>query len=243
MSTVFYKDLGVVSYEKALELQLEHFEYIKSIKTQNRNLKKNRLTPNYFFFVTHPHVYTMGKNGNMANILLNTKQLESKSISFYQTNRGGDITYHGPGQIVGYPILDLDNFSTDIHRYMRNLEEVIIKTIADYGIKGARSKGETGVWLDVGLQSARKICAMGVHTSRWVSMHGFALNANTDLSFFNGIVPCGIQNKGVTSLAKELNQKINEDQVKRKILNYFSEVFNTSMQINNDFNNKVSIKK
>jgi lipoyl(octanoyl) transferase len=225
VSSILFKDLGLVSYTEALDIQLLYFESIKAIKINNRDIKLHEITPNYFFFVKHPHVYTLGKNGKKGNILLSDEELQTKNISFYKTNRGGDITYHGPGQVVAYPILDLDNFSTDIHLYMRNLEEVVIKTIADYGLQGQRSKGETGVWLDVDTPKARKICAMGVHTSRWVTMHGFALNVNTDLSFFDGIIPCGIQDKGVTSLAHELGKSIDENSVKEKIIKNFSIVF------------------
>lgn len=229
MSVIQYKDLGVMPYQEALNWQLLHFEYIKNIKIKNRDLKETQPTPNYFFFVEHPHVYTMGKNGSDANVLLNASQLKAKNIDYYRTNRGGDSTYHGPGQVVGYPIIDLDNFFTDIHKYMRNLEEVIIQTISEYGLKGERSKGETGVWLDVGSPKARKICAMGVHTSRWVTMHGFALNVNTNLNFFNGIVPCGISDKGVTSLAEELGKKIDENRIKERILNNFCKIFKTEV--------------
>jgi len=169
----------------------------------------------------------MGKNGNISNILYDQAALESRHIEFFQTNRGGDSTYHGPGQIVGYPILDLDHFSADIHLYMRNLEEVIIRTLAEYGITGHRSEGETGVWLDIPTYQARKICAMGVHTSRWVTMHGFALNVNTDLSYFEGIIPCGIKDKGVTSMAKELGKNVDETEVKNCILKHFAQVFDT----------------
>ena len=229
MPIVAIMDLGVMPYKEALAVQLKHFEQLKSIKIQNRRLeeeqKPTKHTPNYFFFVSHPHVYTMGRNGNEKNVLLSTLELEKKGITYFRTNRGGDSTYHGPGQVVGYPIIDLDNFSADIHKYMRDLEEVVMLTIADYGLKGARSKGETGVWLGVGTAKARKICAMGVHTSRWVTMHGFALNVNTDLSFFEGIIPCGITNKGVTSLAKELGKKVDEKEVKEKLLLNFSKVF------------------
>jgi lipoyl(octanoyl) transferase len=227
MRQILLNDLQVLDYQSALNIQIEHFEKIINIKLENRNSGLNNLTPNFFFFVTHPPTYTMGKNGNYANILFSENELKERSISFFQTNRGGDITFHGLGQIVGYPILDLDNFDADIHLYMRNLEEVIIKTVAEYGLKSERSESETGVWLDVGKINARKICAMGVHTSRWVTMHGFALNVNTDLSYFERIVPCGILNKGVTSLEKELGMKIDEKEVKKKILNNFEEVFNS----------------
>ncbi len=227
MKKIQFKDLSNLDYEVVLKLQFEHFEHIKNLKILNRNQGTSLPTPNYFFFVEHPHVYTMGKHGDSTNILLNPQQLKENEITYFRTNRGGDSTYHGPGQIVGYPILDLDNFFSDIHAYMRKLEEVIILTIAEYGLKGDRSKGETGVWLDVDTTNARKICALGVHTSRWVTMHGFALNVNTDLSYFDGIIPCGITNKGITSLAKELERKIDEIDVKRIILKYFSEVFDS----------------
>lgn len=230
MSTIQLKDLGELNYADALKIQLGHFDYIKNLKISNRKQETNFQTPNYFFFVSHPHVYTMGKNGDMANVLLNPKQLKKKGIDYFQTNRGGDSTYHGPGQIVGYPILDLDNFFSDIHAYMRRLEEVIIRTIATFGLIGQRSEGETGVWLEVDTPKARKICAMGVHTSRWVTMHGFALNVNTDLNYFNGIIPCGITNKGITSLAKELGKTVDEALVKKTILKYFSEVFKTEFE-------------
>jgi len=225
MSTIQFKDLGSKAYKASLDVQLRHFEHIKEIKIRNRKQNTSRSTPNYFFFVSHPHVYTMGKHGNNANVLLNSQQLDEKKIAYFHTNRGGDSTYHGPGQIVGYPIIDLDNFFSDIHAYMRKLEEVIILTIAEFGLDGKRSEGETGVWLDVDNSKARKICAMGVHTSRWVTMHGFALNVNTDLSYFDGIIPCGITNKGITSLAKELGGKIDETHVKKIILKHFSSIF------------------
>ena len=182
-------------------------------------------TPNYFLFVEHPHVYTLGKSGDENNMLISTETLEKINASYVKTNRGGDITYHGYGQIVGYPVLDLENFFTDIHRYMRNLEEVIILTMADYGLKGERSQGETGVWLDVGKPFARKICAMGVKASRWVTIHGFAFNVNTDMRYFEHIIPCGIKGKQVTSLERELGQKLNIEEVKNKIKRHFSEVF------------------
>lgn len=227
MTSIQLKDLGLVNYANAIDIQLAHFEYIKRLKIANRSKNNKISTPNFFFFVEHPHVYTMGKNGNIANILLNPKQLKERGIDYFQTNRGGDSTYHGHGQIVGYPILDLDNFFSDIHGYMRKLEEVIILSIATFGLVGQRSEGETGVWLDVGTQKARKICAMGVHTSSWVTMHGFALNVNTDLNYFAGIIPCGITNKGITSLAKELRKEVDEQQVKECITKHFSEVFKT----------------
>ena len=197
---------------------------------QNRREEKEEETPNYFLFVEHPHVYTLGKSGAISNLLLSEKQLEDKGATFYKINRGGDITYHGPGQIVGYPILDLENFFTDIHKYLRFLEEAIILTLAEYNIKGVRSDGETGVWLDVGTPFARKICAMGVRASRWVTMHGFALNVNANLGYFDNIIPCGIKGKAVTSLNVELGiEKVDEQEVKDKIVKHFSKLFDSIM--------------
>lgn len=219
------QDLGNLDYKKTWDYQEELFKSIVDIKIQNRKDETNLSTPNYFLFVEHPHVYTLGKSGDISNLLLSEKQLESKGATFYKINRGGDITYHGPGQIVGYPILDLENFFTDIHKYLRFLEEVIILTLADYNIVGTRSEGETGVWLGVGTPFARKICAMGVRASRWVTMHGFALNVNADLGYFDNIIPCGIKGKAVTSLHSELGKEINEEEVKEKILNYFKQLF------------------
>lgn len=225
------QDLGLKDYKETWDYQEELFQGILDMKSQNRKDEANQKeTPNYFLFVEHPHVYTLGKSGHMENMLLNEDQLKVKNATFYKINRGGDITYHGPGQIVGYPILDLDNFFTDIHKYLRFLEEVIIKTLADYGLKGERSEGETGVWLDVGTPFARKICAMGVRASRWVTMHGFALNVNADLGYFDNIIPCGIRGKAVASLNVELGvEKVNEEEVKEKILNYFKEMFEAEL--------------
>ena len=180
-------------------------------------------------FVEHPNVYTLGKSGKYSHLLISEEELAQKNATFYKIDRGGDITYHGPGQIVGYPILDLDNFFTDIHKYLRFLEEVIIKTLADYGIKGERSPGETGVWIDVGTPFARKICAMGVRASRWVTMHGFAFNINADLSYFNYIIPCGIVDKSVTSLNQELGKNIPLQEVKEKIKFHFSNIFEAEL--------------
>ena len=219
------QDLGNLDYKETWDYQEELFKGIVDIKIQNRKDETNLSTPNYFLFVEHSHVYTLGKSGDISNLLLSEKQLESKGATFYKINRGGDITYHGPGQIVGYPILDLENFFTDIHKYLRFLEEVIILTLADYNIIGTRSEGETGVWLGVGTPFARKICAMGVRASRWVTMHGFALNVNADLGYFDNIIPCGIKGKAVTSLHAELGKEINEEEVKEKILNYFKQLF------------------
>lgn len=219
-------DLGNKDYKETWDKQEFLFQSILDIKSQNKKTGETRLTPNYFIFVEHPHVYTLGKSGDMSNLLLNQQQLAAKGASFYKINRGGDITYHGPGQVVGYPLLDLDNFFTDIHKYLRFLEEVIILVLAEYGILGTRSEGETGVWLDVGTPFARKICAMGVRASRWVTMHGFALNVNADLGYFDNIIPCGIRGKAVTSMQVELKvEKIDQEEVKRKILFYFSQLF------------------
>lgn len=222
---VTLKDLGRKDYKEVWDYQTDLLDSIIKVKRENRTSEKALETSNYFLFVEHPHVYTLGKSGDLSNLLINEQQLAEKNATYYKINRGGDITYHGPGQIVGYPILDLENFFTDIHKYLRFLEEVIIKTIAEYGIKGERSEGETGVWLDVGTPFARKICAMGIRSSRWVTMHGFALNANTDLGYFDNIIPCGIRGKAVTSLEVEMNRKVDQEEVKRKILAHFQELF------------------
>ena len=220
------QDLGLKDYKETWDFQEKLFQNIVQAKVQNRRENINKPTPNHFLFVSHPHVYTLGKSGDLSNLLLKEQQLQDKGASFYKINRGGDITYHGPGQIVGYPILDLDNFFTDIHKYLRLLEEVIILTLSDYGLKATRSKGETGVWLDVDTPFARKICAMGVRASRWVTMHGFALNVNTDLGYFDHIIPCGIRGKAVTALNVELGQnQIDEAEVKQKLLKYFLILF------------------
>ena len=223
---VILEDLGYKDYKEVWDYQESLFQSIFDIKSKNRKESLNIPTDNYFLLVEHPHVYTLGKSGDISNLLLNERQLKEKNASFYKINRGGDITYHGPGQIVGYPILDLDNFFTDIHKYLRFLEEIIILTLAEYGIQASRSEGETGVWLDVGTPFARKICAMGVRASRWITMHGFALNVNANLGYFDNIIPCGIRGKGVTSLNVELGkEKVDESQVKEKLLKHFQEVF------------------
>lgn len=223
---IIVKDLGHKDYKETWDYQESLFEEIVELKRKNRAENTDLPTPNYFLFVEHPHVYTLGKSGHIENLLIDEAALAKKGASFYKINRGGDITYHGPGQIVGYPIIDLENFFTDIHKYLRSLEEVIIRTLADYGIKGERSEGETGVWLDVGTPFARKICAMGVRASRWVTMHGFALNVNTDLGYFDNIIPCGIRGKAVTSLNVELSkEKVDTEEVKRYILKHFEEIF------------------
>lgn len=220
------QDLGKRDYKSTWEYQEEIFKDIVDLKIKNRREELDLPTPNYLLFVEHPHVYTLGKSGDLENLLLNEKQLEAKGATFYKINRGGDITYHGPGQIVGYPILDLENFFTDIHKYLRLLEESIILTLAEYGLESGRSEGETGVWLGVGTPFARKICAMGVRASRWVTMHGFALNVNVDLGYFDNIIPCGIRGKGVTSLNVELGvEKVDEEEVKDKIIKHFTALF------------------
>lgn len=228
---IIVKDLGHKDYKETWDYQESLFEEIVELKRKNRAENTDLPTPNYFLFVEHPHVYTLGKSGHIENLLIDEAALAKKGASFYKINRGGDITYHGPGQIVGYPIIDLENFFTDIHKYLRSLEEVIIRTLADYGIKGERSEGETGVWLDVGTPFARKICAMGVRASRWVTMHGFALNVNTDLGYFDNIIPCGIRGKAVTSLNIELSkEKVDTEEVKRYILKHFEEIFGVSIK-------------
>ncbi|MFH6958205.1 lipoyl(octanoyl) transferase LipB [Flavobacterium aquidurense] len=220
------QDLGSKDYKSTWEYQEEIFKDIVDLKIKNRREELDLPTPNYLLFVEHPHVYTLGKSGDLENLLLNEKQLEAKGATFYKINRGGDITYHGPGQIVGYPILDLENFFTDIHKYLRFLEEAIILTLEEYGLKCGRSEGETGVWLDAGTPFARKICALGVRASRWVTMHGFALNVNVDLGYFDNIIPCGIRGKGVTSLQVELGvEKVDEAEVKAKIIKHLTHLF------------------
>ena len=227
---VIVRDLGNKDYKETWDYQEMLFEEIVAQKTANRTNEVPNPTSNYFLLVEHPHVYTLGKSGHIENLLIDEAALKSKGATFYKINRGGDITYHGPGQVVGYPILDLDNFFTDIHKYLRFLEEVIIRTLADYGLKGERSEGETGVWLEVGTPFARKICAMGVRSSRWVTMHGFALNVNTDLGYFDNIIPCGIRGKAVTSLNLELaKEKVELALVKERILKHFEELFEATL--------------
>jgi lipoyl(octanoyl) transferase len=226
---IIYEDLGFRDYKEVWEYQEERFQEILDIKIQNRRKGSGLPTPNYFLFVEHPHVYTLGKSGDPGNLLASGDQLAQHGAVFYKINRGGDITYHGPGQVVGYPILDLDNFFTDIHKYLRFLEEMVIRTLADYGIEGTRSEGETGVWLDVGTPQARKICAMGVRASRWVTMHGFALNVNTDLTYFDLMIPCGIKGKGVTSMNAELGRHVPMSGVKDTLKKHFQSLFGTGV--------------
>ncbi|UAY53553.1 lipoyl(octanoyl) transferase LipB [Ferruginibacter albus] len=249
--TIIFQDLGIIPYKQAWDYQESLLQKNVQIKMENRQAANenreiadsfrsdaSRLTPHvshltphattsYLLFCEHPAVYTLGKSGKQENVLIDDEAMKQKGIEFFNTNRGGDITFHGLQQIVGYPIIDLENFYTDIGRYLRELEEVIILTLAEYNIKGERSKGETGVWIEPGIfGKERKICAMGVRCSRWITMHGFALNVNTDLSYFNNIVPCGIQNKQVTSIERELGYTVPLDAVKEKLKNNFEKVFN-----------------
>ena len=232
MQQVVFLDLGLINYKEAWDYQKKLFQEIIDIKSRNRKEGTNVATQSHLLFCEHPHVYTLGKSGDEKNLLVNEDYLQSRDATFYKINRGGDITYHGPGQIVVYPILDLDNFFTDIHKYLRYLEEAVIKTITEYGIKGERSGGETGVWLDVGKPTARKLCALGVRSSRWVTMHGFAFNVNADLSYFGNIVPCGILDKSVTSLQEELGYKLDIEEVKEKLKNHLASIF--EMELIND---------
>lgn len=229
--SVNFQDLGLKDYKEAWDYQESLFQGILDLKSQNRKQELQQETPNHLLFVEHPHVYTLGKSGDISNLLINEEQLQKKNARFYKIDRGGDITYHGPGQIVGYPILDLENFFTDIHKYLRLLEEMIILTLAEYGIKAGRSKGETGVWLDADTPFARKICAMGVRASRWVTMHGFAFNVNSDLGYFDNIIPCGIRGKAVTSLHVELGvSQVSEAEVKEKLKKHFCSLFEAHFQ-------------
>ena len=218
-------DLGNKDYKATWEYQEELFKGIVDLKIQNRKDETSLPTPNYFLFVEHPHVYTLGKSGKPENLLLDEQSLIEKQATYYKINRGGDITYHGPGQIVGYPILDLDNFFTDIHLYLRTLEEAVILTLKDYGIEAGRYPGFTGVWIDSDNEKARKICAMGVRCSRWVTMHGFAFNVNTDLNYFKNIVPCGIDDKDVTSMQRELGKPVDLQEVKDILKGHISVLF------------------
>ena len=230
--TVEFRDLGNMDYQEAWTYQEKLFGDIVAQKIQNRNLPKDQqaITPSYLLFVEHPHVYTLGKSGKPEHLLLDDVGLLSHQATYYKINRGGDITYHGPGQLVGYPILDLDHFFTDIHRYLRYLEEAIILTLAEYGVSAGRIDGLTGVWLDHNtLKNPRKICALGVKSSRWVTMHGFAFNLNVDLSYFGHIVPCGIDDKAVTSLHLELGRRVDVGEVKGKVKKHLADLFEMNL--------------
>ena len=226
---VSYRNLGLIPYQEAWDLQEKYFAEILAIKQSNKKQNENKPTPNYLLFCEHPHVYTLGKSGNTAHLLLDEAQLKAKDAAFYRINRGGDITYHGPGQITGYPILDLNNFNISIKQYIFGVEEVLIRVLKHYQIEAGRSAGETGVWLDAEHpQKARKIGAIGARISQMVCMHGFALNVNTDLNYYHSIIPCGIQDKGVTSLEKELGSKVQMEEVQHLLLQAFSAVFKMS---------------
>ena len=222
-------DLGLLDYQKAVEYQTKIFNKIIDQKLKNRKSVNKEITQNHLIFVEHPNVYTLGKSGDINNLLLSKEDLEKKEIQFFNTNRGGDITCHGPGQIVCYPILDLDNFFSDIHKYLRYLEEVVIQTLNEFGIKSERSPDETGVWIEPKQISARKICAMGVKASRWVTMHGFALNVDNDLSYFENIIPRGISNKSVTSITNEIANQVDKYDVKEKIIKNFENIFSAKL--------------
>ena len=224
------QDIGLKDYKETWDYQDELFKGVIDLKIKNRRNTSSIPTPNYFLLVEHPHVYTLGKSGDLSNLLISEKKLAEIDATYYKINRGGDITYHGPGQIVGYPIIDLENFFTDIHKYLRFLEEMVIRTLNEYDLKAERSDGETGVWLDVGTPFARKICALGVRASRWVTMHGFALNVITNLGYFDHMIPCGIKGKTVTSLNVELGKKeVAMDEVKEKLLKHFAVLFEAEL--------------
>ncbi|MDR2284717.1 MAG: lipoyl(octanoyl) transferase LipB [Sphingobacterium sp.] len=227
--TVQFTDWGLVDYQEAWDRQEKVFAETLAIKHDNRVNDTKNPTPNHLIFTEHPHVYTLGKSGHPEYLLLDEEGLKEKDARFYKINRGGDITYHGPGQIVGYPILDLDNFFTDIHLYLRTLEEAIILTLADYGIQAGRYDGFTGVWLDADNDKARKICAMGVRASRWVTMHGFAFNVNADLNYFGNIIPCGIDDKDVTSMERELGHKLDMGEVKDRLKKHIADLFHMEL--------------
>lgn len=228
---VIFEDWGLVDYQEAWDRQEQVFAETVAIKSYNRSHPEDeKTTTNRLIFVEHPHVYTLGKSGHAENLLLNKEQLEQKQATYYKINRGGDITYHGPGQIVGYPILDLENFFTDIHLYLRTLEEAVIRTLADYDIVAGRYPGYTGVWLDADNEKARKICAMGVRCSRWVTMHGFAFNVNADLGYFKNIVPCGIDDKDVTSMQRELGDRVDIAEVKTRLKHHIAALFEMDLQ-------------
>lgn len=226
---VKFVDWGLLDYQEAWDKQELVFNSTIAIKTSNRNNAAAEETPNFLIFCEHPHVYTLGKSGHPENLLLNEEGLAEQHATYYKINRGGDITYHGPGQLVGYPILDMDNFFTDIHLYLRTLEEAVILTLQDFGIQGGRYPGFTGVWLDADNEKARKICAMGVRCSRWVTMHGFAFNVNSNLDYFKNIIPCGIDDKDVTSMQRELGYEINMAEVKSVLKKHIAHLFNMEL--------------
>ena len=242
---VIFTDLGIIEYKAAWDYQEELLQQNVKVKSALRSgllvndtviegptTNHQLQTINYFLLCEHPPVYTLGKSGNINNVLMTNAEMQQNNISFFNTNRGGDITFHGLQQIVGYPILDLEKYYTDIGKYLRNLEETVILTLAEYGIKGNRSKGETGVWIDPDTKGKeRKICAIGVRCSRWITMHGFALNVNTDLSYFNNIIPCGIENKQVTSIEKELGTKVDYAEAKEKLKKNFEKVFDSVLVV------------
>ena len=222
---IIVKNLGLLDFEKTFDIQKDFQNQIIETKLNNRKNNLNSITPNFLLFVEHDHVYTLGNSGDEKNLIFDKKRLEDLGIKYHKTNRGGDITYHGPGQLVCYPILDLENFYRDIHKYLRDLEDVVINTLDYFNISASGNSKETGVWLDVGTPEERKICAMGIKVSRWVTMHGLALNVNTNLSYFNGIVPCGISEKGVTSISNELNKTIKLDLVRKVLTENFLKKF------------------
>ncbi len=242
MQQVIFQDWGETPYDKSWDQQEKLFDQLVDAKIKNRDqggiIESN--PQHHLIFCEHPHVFTLGKSGSMQHLLADERILEKSKATFYKINRGGDITYHGPGQVVGYPILDLDHFFTDIHKYLRYLEEMIIKTLADYNIEAGRLDGATGVWLEPNTPRARKIAAMGVRCSRWVTMHGFAFNVNPDLSYFSHIIPCGINDKAVTSMEKELGQSIDIEEVKQKLKKYFSELFEVKLVTKYDEKEKVA---
>ncbi|MBK1441375.1 lipoyl(octanoyl) transferase LipB [Parapedobacter sp. ISTM3] len=227
---VIFEDWGLLDYQVAWDRQEALFAQVVSQKSANRQEGLATPTINHLIFTEHPHVYTLGKSGNPENLLLDESGLQEKQATFYKINRGGDITYHGPGQIVGYPILDLDNFFTDIHRYLRTLEEAVIRTLADYGITAGRYPGYTGVWIDADNGRARKICALGVRASRWVTMHGFAFNVNTDLTYFGNIIPCNIDDKDVTSMQRELGKPQDINAIKDRLKDHIAELFGMEIE-------------
>ena len=225
---VHFKNLGLIDYQECWDFQEKLFEETVSLKMANRKLpegEKPEPTQSHLLFCEHPHVYTLGKSGSIDNLLLDADGLKKAEATYYKINRGGDITYHGPGQLVGYPILDLENFFTDIHKYLRLLEEAVILTLAEYGIVGDRYPGYTGVWIEPDKPEARKICAMGVRCSRWVTMHGFAFNINSDLNYFQNIIPCGIDDKDVTSMQRELGREVSMDEVAEKLKRHIADLF------------------